>query len=81
MSFLYAEFVLQIERMIHMKITEGMTFKNLRELLVVLDLPPYQGGFQKTLRWNKANKILSEMGLTIKTIEGSHKLKIVKIEE
>ena len=61
-----------------MQITEGMEFKNLRELLVVLDLPPYQGGFQKTLRWNKANKILRDMGLTIQKIEGSHKLKIAK---
>ena len=65
-----------------MQITEGMEFKNLRELLVVLDLPPYQGGFQKTLRWNKANKILrDEMGLTIQKIEGSHKLKIAKLED
>lgn len=81
MSFLYAEFVLQTERMIHMKITEGMTFKNLRHLLMELDLPPYQGGFQKSLRWNKANKILREMGLTIQKVERSNKLKIVKIEE
>ena len=64
-----------------MKITEGKVFKNLRELLVVLDLPPYQGGFQKSLRWNKANKILREMGLTIQKVEHSHRLKIVKIEE
>ena len=65
-----------------MQITEGMEFKNLKQLLVELDLPPYQGGFQKYLRWNKANKMLSEMGLTIQKVEhNSHKLKIVKLED
>ena len=63
-----------------MTIKAGTTFKNLRELLVALDLPPYQGGFQKSLRFNKANKVLREMGLKIKTIEGSHRLEIVELD-
>lgn len=63
-----------------MTIKAGTTFKNLRQLLVVLDLPPYQGGFQKSLRFNKANKVLREMGLKIKTIEGSHRLEIVELD-
>lgn len=64
-----------------MTIKAGTTFKNLRQLLLVLNLPDYQGGFQKSLRFNKANKVLREMGLKIKTIEGSHRLEIVKIDE
>lgn len=63
-----------------MTIKPGTTFKNLKHLLVVLNLPDYQGGFQKSLRFNKANKILREMGLKIKTIEGSHRLEIVELD-
>ena len=63
-----------------MTIKAGTTFKNLRQLLVVLNLPDYQGGFQKSLRFNKANKMLREMGLNIKTIEGSHRLEIVELD-
>lgn len=63
-----------------MTIKPGTTFKNLRQLLVVLNLPDYQGGFQKSLRFNKANKMLREMGLKIKTIEGSHRLEIVELD-
>lgn len=63
-----------------MTIKAGTTFKNLRQLLVVLNLPDYQGGFQKSLRFNKANKVLREMGLKIKTIEGSHRLEIVELD-
>ena len=62
-----------------MKITEGMEFKNLKHLLMVLNLPSYRGGFQKTLRFNKANKILAKMGLTIQKVEHSHRLKIIKL--
>lgn len=64
-----------------MKITEGMEFKNLKNLLVELNLPDYQGGFQKSLRFNKANKILARMGLKIEKVEHSHKLLIVKLED
>ena len=65
-----------------MQITEGMEFKNLKHLLMVLNLPDYQGGFQKSLRFNKANKILARMGLKIQKVEQhSHKLKIVKLED
>ena len=63
-----------------MTIKAGMTFKNLKHLLVVLNLPDYKGGFQKSLRFNKANKMLREMGLKIKTIEGSHRLEIVELD-
>ena len=63
-----------------MPIKAGTTFKNLKQLLVVLNLPDYQGGFQKSLRFNKANKILREMGLKIKTIKGSHRLEIVELD-
>ena len=65
-----------------MPIKAGTTFKNLKQLLVVLNLPDYQGGFQKSLRFNKANKILARMGLTIQKVEEhTHRLKIVKLED
>lgn len=61
-------------------IQAGMKFKNLKELLDVLELPHYNGGFQRSLRFNKANKMLKEKGLTIKVTPHSHVIQIVALD-
>ena len=61
-------------------IKAGMRFRNLRQLLDKLELPPYQGGFQRSLRFNKANKMLEEKGLTIKETPHSHVIEIVALD-
>ena len=62
------------------EVKEGMEARNFFQLLDWLGLPDYQGGYQRTMRWNKVVKILAEKGLKPVRVPRSQKIKIEAID-
>lgn len=60
----------------------GKEYKNVNEIINVFNLDPLgnaKGGYQRQLRVNQANRILSECGLILVKIKGSQRYEVKEI--